>query len=179
MKTALIDPERQFLGCVMQCSITPMRRLLAGMRADDFGSPVAAHVLQLAIELVAANQAATPVALMDHARERNDIYPQTSPAPRSGGANRLQALGLWIADTYSDGPILPPSYYGSWLKALVLKDAYRRAVRAHAVRLEQAVAQEASTSCLRDRLDDTEHLDDLWRRYREADGSLPRLEVAA
>ncbi|MER6664325.1 hypothetical protein ABT256_07235 [Amycolatopsis japonica] len=179
MKTALIDPERQFLGCVMQLPTTPARRLLAGMRADDFGSPVAAHVLQLSIELVAADQTATPLALMDRARERNDIYPQTSPAPRSGAANRLQALGLWIADTYSDGPILPPSYYGSWLKALVLKGAYRRAVLAHAVRLEQAVAQETSTGYLRDQLDDTEHLDDLWRRYQEADGSLPRLEVAA
>ncbi len=176
MTTTLLNPERQFLGCVMQVRHTAARRLLAGMRADDFGSPVAAHVLQLVIELTAAGHAPTPIAVMDHAREK------TICSPRSGGANRLRSLGLWIVETYTNGPILPPPYYGSWLKALVLKDAYRRAVREHAARLVQAVEDDSPTDVLRHRLDDTERLDDLWQRYRDAGGNdepTARLEVAA
>ncbi|MFI5585213.1 hypothetical protein ACIA5G_09290 [Amycolatopsis sp. NPDC051758] len=176
MKTTLLDPERQFLGCVMQVRIAAARRLLAGMRADDFGSPVAAYVLQLVIELVAADQSPTPMAVIDHAREK------TPAELRSGQANRLHHVGLWIVETYSDGPILPPAYYGTWLKALVVKDAYRRAVREHAVRLVQAIDSDSATDVLRRRLDDTERLDDLWRRYCEAGGDdepTTRLEVAA
>ncbi|WP_199199163.1 hypothetical protein [Amycolatopsis sp. CA-128772] len=176
MKTTLLDPERQFLGCVMQVRLTAARRLLTGMRADDFGSPIAARVLQLIIELTGAGHAPTPMAVMDHARER------TATEPRSGGAHRLHSLGLWIVETYTDGPILPLPYYGAWLKAVVLKNAYRRAVREHAARLVQAVEDDSPTDVLRHQLDDTERLDDLWRRYREAGGDdepTARLEVAA
>ena len=173
MNPALLDPERQFLGCVMQLALAAARRLLAGMRSDDFDSPIAAHVLQLAIEVTATDRPPTPVVLMDHARE-------TAAMPRrSGGANRLRALGLWLVDTYSDGPILPPAYYGAWLKSLVLKNAYRRAVREHALRLAQAVEQDAATERLRDLLDDTDRLEDLWRRCQHPDDHGLRLEVAA
>jgi hypothetical protein len=64
----------------------------------------------------------------------------------------------------------------------VLKNAYRRAVREHAARLVQAVEDDSPTDVLRHQLDDTERLDDLWRRYREAGGddeTTARLEVAA
>ncbi len=126
MTPAILDPERQFLGCLMQLATVPARTLLAGMRATDLGSPVTANMLQLAIGLAAADQAPTPLALLDRAWETTDMR------PRTGGPDRLQRLSLWIADTYHHAPLASS---GAWLKTVVLKNAWRRAVREHGLRL--------------------------------------------
>lgn len=175
MTPAVIDPERQFLGCLMQLATDPARSLLTGMQAADLGSPVTVEVLQLAIELVAANQAPTPLALLDRVWETTDTRPWT------GGARRLHTLGVWIADTYHHAP-LAPAACGAWVKSLVLKAAWRRAVREHGLRLVQAVEQECSTESLYAITDDTSRIDDLWSRYQAARnhlGDSPGLEVAA
>src|SRR5262249_29859740 len=148
MTTAVIDPERQFLGCVMQLDADPARRLLAGMHAADVAEPIASTVLQLAIELVAADQAPTPLALLDGVWETTDTRPWT------GGPRRLQTVGTWIADTYHHAP-LAPATSGLWLKTVVLKAAWRRAVRAHGQRLVQAVDEEWPTTSLYEVADDT------------------------
>lgn len=175
MTSPILDPERQFLGCVMQLATIPARRLLAGMQAADLGSPVAADVLQLAIELAAEDQAPTPLALLDRAWETTDQRPWT------GGPRRLHNIGLWIADTYHHAP-LAPAAAGAWLKSLVLKAAWRRAVRAHGLRLVQGVDDEWPTTSLFDVTDDTSRVDDLWSRYlaaRDQTGDATRLEVVA
>ena len=174
MTPVILDPERQFLGCVMQLDANAARRLLAGMQAADLGEPIASDVLQLAIELVAADQAPTPLALLDSVWETTDTRPWT------GGPRRLQAVGSWLADTYHHAP-LAPAASGTWLKTVVLKAAWRRAVRAHGLRLVQAVDEEWTTTSLYEAADDTARIDDLWSRYRAACdhiGASTRLEAA-
>jgi len=175
MTPAVLDPERQFLGCLMQQATEPARRLLNGMHAADLESPIAADVLQLSIELVAAEQAPTPLAVLDRVWETADLRPWT------GGPRRLHSLGLWIADTYHHAP-LAPAASGAWLKTLVLKAAWRRAVREHGLRLVQGVDDEWSTDSLYKVTDNTSRVDDLWSRYQVACdriGVPTRLEVAA
>lgn len=167
MTPVILDPERQFLGCVMQLDTDPARRLLAGMQATDLNEPIAADVLQLAIELVAADQAPTPLALLDGVWETTDTRPWT------GGPHRLQTVGSWIADTFHHAPPVPVAS-GTWLKTVVLKAAWRRAVRAHGLRLVQAVEEECSTTSLYEIADDTVRVDDLWSRYRIACGHIMR-----
>lgn len=161
MTPAVIDPERQFLGCLMQLNTDPAKRLLAGMQAADLAEPIASTMLQLAIELVAADQAPTPLALLDGAWESTDMRPWT------GGPRRLQAVGKWLADTYHHAPHAPAAS-GTWLKTVVLKAAWRRAARAHGLRLVQAVDEEWTTTSLYEVTDDTARIDDLWSRYRAA-----------
>jgi hypothetical protein len=161
MTPVILDPERQFLGCVMQLDSDQAWRLLAGMQAADLSEPIASSVLQLAIELVAANQAPAPLALLDGVWETTDTRPWT------GGPRRLQMIGSWIADTYHHAP-LAPAASGHWLKTVVLKAAWRRAVRAHGLRLAQAVDEEWTTTSLHEVADDTARIDDLWSRYRSA-----------
>lgn len=156
MEPALTDPERQFVGCLMWLPLTPARRVLAGMRADDLADPMAAHVLQLAIELVAAGQPPAPVALFAHAVA-------TGQAP---GEHRRAVFGKWLADTY--GAISAPAL-ADHLKTVVLERAWRRAVTAHARRLLRA-AEESPTEVLAELADDTATPDELWTRYQRALG---------
>lgn len=161
MTPAVIDPERQFLGCLMQLPTTPARHLLTGMRATDLADPIAADLLQLAIELVVADRAPTPLALFDGLCETTDTQ------SCAGGSRRLQIAGAWITDTYQHAPTLP-TVTGGWLKTIVLKAAWRRAVHTHGLRLVQAVNDQWSTTALYDATDDTTQVDDLWTRYLTA-----------
>ena len=163
---ALTDPERQFLGCLMQLPARPARRLLTGMRASDFAGGMTAHVLQLAIEVVAADHTPAPVALYAHATA-------TGQAP---GEKRREWLSGWLLDTYRDAP--PPAL-ADHLKAVVLEAAWRRALLAQARRIEQAV-QTSPSEVLRELADDTAAVDELWTRYQAATTAHPtHLEVAA
>ncbi|NKQ54411.1 hypothetical protein HFP15_16130 [Amycolatopsis sp. K13G38] len=162
---ALIDPERQLLGCLLQLPTGPARRVLAEMHANDLADPEAAHVLGLAIEVLARDQDPAPVVLYTHAVT-------TGQAP---GRTRREALAQWLFDTYRDAP---PAALAEHLKAAVLEAAWRRALTAHADRLRQA-ADTAPTDLLRELADDTGAIDDLWRRYRAAAEPTTRLEVAA
>ncbi|MFB9690063.1 hypothetical protein [Amycolatopsis plumensis] len=150
---ALTDPQRQFLGALMQLPATAARAALAGMRADDFGDGMAAHVAQLAIETVAAGHAPAPVALYAHAVA-------TGQAP---GEHRRHWLTGWLIDTYRDAP---PAALGPHLKGLVLEAAWRQAVLVHARRLAHA-AQDCATDVLHELTDDTT-ADELWTRYQAA-----------
>ncbi|AIJ20652.1 hypothetical protein [Amycolatopsis methanolica] len=162
---ALTNPERQFLGCLMQLPARRARRLLAGMRAADFAGGMAAHVLQLAIEVVAADQTPAPVTLYTHALA-------TGQAP---GEKRREWLSGWLVDTFRDAPM---PELADHLKAVLLEAAWRRALLGHARRIEQAVAG-SPTAVLRELADDTAAIDELWNRYQAALTGRPSLEVAA
>jgi hypothetical protein len=151
---ALTDPERAFLGCLMQLPATAARRLLAGMRADDMAGAVTAPVLRLAIELTAADTAPAPVALYAHALT-------TGRAP---GQQRREWLSGWLIDAYRDAP---PTALADHLKAAVLEAAWRRALVAHAQRVQDA-AETADVGALRELADDTNRVDELWQRYHAA-----------
>lgn len=170
MNPALLDPEPQFLGCLMQLPTSPARRVLTGMRPTDLGDPTAAFVLHLAILAIAHDQPPSPAVLFEYAHEIAD-------RPR---ATRLHEVGLWIANTYQDAP-LAPEQHATYLKTVVLKAAWRRAVTEHAHRLLQAAA-ESPTDDLHELADDTTAVDELWSRYQVALGPgtvSARLEVAA
>ena len=163
---ALLDPQRQFLGCVMQLPTGPARRLLAGMRADDLTDPMAANALQLAIEVLAEGHAPAPVALYAHAVA-------TGNAP---GTLRRERLSGWLFDTYRNAP--PPAL-ADHLKEVVLEAAWRHALTVHALRVLHA-AEASPTDLLHDLAADTA-ADELWTRYRHATGNsgAGRLGVAA
>lgn len=170
MNLALLDPERQFLGCLMQLPTNPARRVLAGMRPTDLADPTAAFVLHLAIRAVAGNQPPSPAVLFEHAHEIAD-------RPR---ATRLHEVGLWIANTYQDAQVAPEQH-ATYLKAMVLKATWRRAIAEHAQRLLQAAA-ESPTDELHELADDTTTADELWTRYQAARGDdaiAARLEAVA
>lgn len=165
----LVDPERQFVGCLLWLPHVTARRVLAGMRADDLADPMAAHVLQLVIEVVAADVAPAPVAVYSHAVA-------TGQAP---GEHNRHRLGRWLADTYGHTP--PTQHLAAHLKTVVLEAAWRRAVAEHATRLAHAV-ESSPTDVLHALADDTAHADDLWQRYRASlapTSHTATLEVAA
>lgn len=163
---ALVEPERQFVGCLMCLPLNSARRLLAGMRAHDLADPQAAQVLALAIELVGAGQPPAPVTLYAHAVATG----------RAAGETRRSWLGTWLADTYT-ATQLPA--LGPHLKAVVLEAAWRRAIAAHGRRLVHA-AEHSPTDVLADLADDAGRIADLWDRYQRARDDRPTtLEVAA
>ncbi|MFD2418498.1 hypothetical protein [Amycolatopsis pigmentata] len=170
MTSALLDPQRQFLGCLMQLPTGAARRVLSGMRPTDLADPMAAFVLHLAIQAIAHDQPPAPAVLFEHAHE-------TAERPRTA---RLQQVGLWIVETYQTAPTAPEQH-AAYLKAAVLKAAWRRAIAEHAQRLLQAVA-ESPTDEIRELADDTTDADELWTRYqaaRDHNTLSARLEVAA
>lgn len=161
---SLLDPERQFLGLLMQLPAAPARRLLAGMCPDDLADPLASHVLGLAIAAVAAGQNPDPITLFDHATE-------TAEPPV---ADRIQRLAIWLADTHQHSGAAS----GGYLKTLVLKAAWRRAVHEHATRVAHATTT-SPTEVLRELADDTGRADDLWTRYQAALGDSPAGRLGA
>jgi hypothetical protein len=154
--TAVTDPERQFVGCLLWLPLDAARRALAGMRADDLADPMAAHVLQLVIEVVAAGQPPAPVAVFAHA----------AATGRAPGETPRARLGRWLAEVYG-ATQLP--HLADHLKAVVLEAAWRRALNEHARRVLYA-AETSPTELLADLADDTATADDLWTRYRTATG---------
>lgn len=150
---ALTDPCRQFLGALMLLPAPAARAALAGMRADDFGHGMAAHVAQLAIETVAAGHAPAPVTLYTHAITTG----------QATGEHRRHWLSGWLIDTFRDAP---PAALAPHLKTVVLEAAWRAAVATHARRLAQA-AHDAPADVLRELTDDTT-ADELWTRYQAA-----------
>jgi hypothetical protein len=152
--TAVTDPERQFVGCLLWLPLDAARRVLAGMRADDLADPMAAHVLQLVIEVVAAGQPPAPVAVFAHAVA-------TGRAP---GETPRARLGHWLAEVYGATQVPPLAGH---LKAVVLEAAWRRALTEYAYRLLQA-AETSPTEVLAELADDTTTADELWSRYRAA-----------
>jgi len=157
---ALVDPERQFLGCLMQQPASEAGRLVDGLGPGDFADPMCAWVFALALGVLGDGRAPSPVALLEHARDT------TNTAARTGGADLLARLGGWLVDTYRDTPHANPEH-GTWLKTVVLKQAWRRAVAEHTTRVLQATEQ-CPTNELRRLHTDTAHTERLWRRYHAA-----------
>jgi hypothetical protein len=150
----LTDPERGFLGCLMQLSAPAARRVLTGMRATDMAGAITAPVLRLAIELAATDIAPAPVALYAHAITTG----------RVPGRQRREWLSGWLIDTYRDAP--PPAL-AHHLKTAVLEAAWRRSLLAYAQRV-QGAAETADVEVLRELADDTAPVDELWQRYHAA-----------
>jgi len=165
--TIATDTERQFVGCLLWLPTHHAHTVLTGMRADDLANPMAAHVLQLVIELVAAGHDPAPVSVFSHAVI-------TGRAP----GTRQEWLGKWLTDTYTACQATTPNH--AWfLKAVVLEAAWRRAIANHAARLAQAV-EHSPTDLLAELADDTARIEELWRRYQTALSTrTDRLEVAA
>lgn len=150
----ITDPERQFLGCLLSLPHTAARTVLTEMRASDVADPAGSHVLQLVIETVAEGADPTPAVVFSHALS-------SGQAP---GEARRSRLALWLAETY-EAAQLPAQ--ASWLKAVVLERAWRRAVAEHAARVAQA-AEESATDVLAGITADTATADELWNRYQRA-----------
>lgn len=174
-----IDLERGLLACVLHSPHPAARRLLAGMRADDFAAPMAQLVAQLVIELLARNVPPTPTAVLAHAETTGRVpalHDLTKPdRPRDGGAQRHTQLALWLIDTYSL-PAWPG--LGHDLKIAVLERAWRRAITDHAARLTQAAAH-SPTDVLAAVYDDTGHIVDLQQRHHSAARSIERPDQTA
>jgi hypothetical protein len=160
-----LDPERAFLGCVLQLDLNPARALLAGMRPDDLADPATATTLAIAIRLLGEDAPPSPAMVWHHAAH--------------GGIDRhqLEGFGPWLVDTYRAAP--PPAV-GPHLKATVLEAAWRRAISGQAARLRQA-ATEAPVDVLAEVYDDRATVDRLAARYRAAladTSTRTRLEAA-
>ncbi|WP_236788114.1 hypothetical protein [Amycolatopsis sp. GM8] len=153
---AVLSAERQFLGHLMWLDPDRARTALAGLRPSDLADPVAEFVLRLAIQAVAAGHNPAPTILFDAATE-------VAERPQEF---RLQRVGKWIIDAYgAAGPA--PQQHCAHLKGIVLRAAWRRAVREHAIRVLQ-VAEHGTTNDLKDQVDNTAKADNLWVRFRAA-----------
>jgi len=151
--TALTNPEIQFVGCLLWLENRTARRVLSGMNTSDLADPQAAHALGLAIEVVADGRDPNPVNLYAHARATG----------QAGGEYPQQRLTRWLADAYGVASSTAPAHTAAHLKAVVLRQAWRRTVAEHAHRLQQA-AHEAPDDVLADLLDDTGRIDTLKAR---------------
>lgn len=166
--TPELDAERAFLSCVLAAPRPDAAQLLAGMRADDFTTPIARLVAQLAIELTADNVPPTPSAILAHAATTGRV-----PALRDrsaeyfggGSDQRYTRLAHWLLEAFAL-PTWPG--LGYYLKTSVIEHAWRRAITEHATRLTQA-ATHSPIDVLAALLDDTDRITDLQRRHHAAD----------
>ena len=149
-----LDPQRQFVGCLLHLPVGSARYLLAGMRTDDLSNTMAARVLHLIIEVLAQDQPSTPMTLFAYA----------TTTKRVTSAYQIERLALWLIETYHDAPAVP-EITGTYLKTVVLEHAWRRALREHAHRMLQAVAT-SPTDVLYQVSENTDRIVDLWQRYR-------------
>jgi hypothetical protein len=168
---AVMDPERQFLGCILSLPARPAALLLDGLGPDDFTDPLAALVAELAIQITAAGRAADPLAVYDAAADH------LPAGPRQGRAERLRRLSTWLADTYA-ATVLPDTGHAAWLKGLLCKATWRRAVTAHATRVLQA-AEHCTTSEVHRISTSTFYLEVLWARYQHTANPLDSVESSA
>lgn len=157
--SAITDPERQFVGCLLCLPLDEARRVLTGMRADDLAKSTCSYVLQLVIELVGQDTPPAPVAVYSHAVATG----------RAVGEHDRHRLSLWLADTYGAAqlPLL-----AEHLKTVLLEAAWRRAVRAHARRLLQAV-EDSPTDVLAALAECSATCDELWGRYQAVSAVIP------
>lgn len=171
-----LDSEQAFLGCVLALPAAPARRVMAGMRADDFADPLAGLVAQLVIEVLAAGCPAAPAAVLARAEHTGRVpaLHDLATGQRGQGEDRYTRLTHYLIDAYrADAwPGL-----GDYLKPAVLEHAWRRAIAEHATRLAQAAAQ-SPADVLADLADDTTRIEELRARYRAALDTR-HLEVAA
>lgn len=162
-----LDAERAFLACVLSVPHPAAARLLAGMRADDFATPIAQLVAQLAIELTARDVPPTPTAVLARAATTGRVPAlRDRSAEHFGGGSdqRYTRLAHWLLDVYAL-PTWPG--LGDYLKARVIEHAWRRAITEHAARLAQAAAH-SPIDVLAALLDDTDRSTDLQRRHHTA-----------
>jgi hypothetical protein len=146
----ILDPETQFLGRVMWLDSAPARRALSGMSGADFSHPIAALVAELAMTALADDLAPAPTVLFGYASEHSEGFNE----------QRLSLIGEWIVSTYQSASLVGDVDY---LKGQVLLAAWRREIAIYGTRLNQA-AHSSRSDTVRDLLDNTGQLDNLWKR---------------
>ncbi|MEV6226520.1 hypothetical protein AB0L88_01355 [Saccharopolyspora shandongensis] len=156
--TVPVEPEtdviRGFLGCLMAApasgGLFPARELVAGMRPDDAGPGVRGVAFELILRVVAAGVAPDPRVLLAEAQRTGHL----------DTTHKHEQFAMWLSETYRTAPF-PES--GWFLRTAVLEAAYRRRMREHTLRLQQATEFAAIEQLpVLAELDDD--LVDLWQR---------------
>ncbi|WP_284741806.1 hypothetical protein [Amycolatopsis sp. RTGN1] len=151
---ALLDPERQFLGCLLQLPASAACALLAGIDPDDLATPMSAFILELVIDVVASDRDPTPGLVLGHAVTTG----------RAGGEQQHAWLGHELITLYQAAPV---PLTGKHYKALILEAAWRRALRTYATRLQQA-AESSAADILATIYAERSAVDAVYSRYRAA-----------
>jgi hypothetical protein len=150
---ALLDPERQFLGCLLQLTQHAAKALLTDIIPDDLDTPLARFILELITDVVTTGRDPAPGLVLGHAvtagRVSGDLHARLS--------HELITL-------YQAAPI---PLTGKHYKALVLDGAWRRALRTYSIRLQQA-AESSSTDMAISLYADRAEVDAIYARYRAA-----------
>lgn len=150
-----LEPDRAFLGCLMQTSIAQARRLLAGVRPDDACSSIAQQVLSLVIRLVVEGIKPDPVVLLFQARNQGWLNSEY----------RHKRFAEWLIDTFRSAPV---PEFAAVVKTGMLEQALRWALREQAQRVLDLV-EHGPIDRLREHATwETDRIADLWDRYRES-----------
>jgi hypothetical protein len=168
------DPETQFLGALMWLTADRARPILELVRDSDIEGPLNRWALELIRALIDADQNPNPVLVVRGAVKQAPAdyapaYETCEWSPGDQGASRYHQLALHIAAAYDhvvgyDAGVL--SYARE-----VLDDSYRRAIRAHGIRMQQMA------EAMSDREDLTDYvtqlmrgdLRDIWMRTNKLD----------
>lgn len=127
------DPERAFVGAVLQLPADAAQKALDLIRDEDIGDPRLRVVVAVARQLVEAGMAPDPVAVLAHARSTGTVT----------RADAVRNFSLLVSDTYAQCPT-PASV--RFYAAAVLEEALRRRSTEMAVRIGQAADGESIES---------------------------------
>lgn len=150
-----LEPDRAFLGCLMQTRVEQARQLLAGTRPDDARNPIAQYVLSLVIRLVVDGIKPDPVVLLSAARNEGWLISE----------HRHEQFATWLIDTFRAAPVPQAA---AVVKADMLEEALRWAIREQAQRVLE-LAEHGSVDTLREQVTlQTDRIADLWKRLDTA-----------
>jgi hypothetical protein len=150
------DPETQFIGALLWLTADRARPILELVEDRDIEHPLTRWALELIRALVACGQDPNPVLVIRAAQRQAPAGDAAHYLTRDRGHDsRYHQLTLHVADAY-DHAIGYDAGVLSYARE-VLDDSYRRAIRAHGIRMQQMA------DAMSDREDLTEYVTQLMR----------------
>lgn len=153
------DPETQFVGALLWLTAEQARPILELVQDRDIERPMTRWALELIRALVEAGQDPNPVLVIRAAEKQAPAdyaaHYETRDWKPGGQGSRYHQLTLHIATAYDNA-----AWLSSGVRAYareVLDDSYRRAIRAHGIRMQQMA------DAMSDREDLTEYVTELMR----------------
>lgn len=150
-----LEPDRAFVGCLMQLPPAAARGLLAGVRPDDAHSTITQRVLFLVIRLAAREIKPDPVVLLTEARNQGWLTTR----------HRHEQFATWLIDTFRAAPA-PQA--GQVVKRDMLEHALRWAITQRAKAVADITEHREIDRVREYATFDTDRISDLWARLTDA-----------
>lgn len=154
------NPENQLLGALMWMPCARARTFLELIPDTAIWLPANRWVYELVGRIVTAGRDPDPVTVLAYARQH--AATQALNAGQRPTASQHHRLALHLADLYTH--TVSPAHAAEYARE-VLDEAYRRAVSAHGIRLQQLAETGVARTELTEQMNaNRAELADLWRR---------------